>query len=234
MGNSDNLFNGLVGQAINKAIDSTDEKNKSAQIRLFLAVAGILLFVGVEAVKVVFRKNFGVKGINIFRLVLCFGCFLALGIGLIVAAGESSLDTNWFSSSSFLISGAFYIIVAVYILRKGIIGRMRAVKSQNFSDFTGESDLLSTLATDYGWSDNKIKYLGEPLYTLLIGFAFIFYNPIASIPFIFCAISVWAHAALEFLFVQNPLQPQMNNQPQVTSQPQYQQPVKPNRVNTDF
>ncbi len=230
--NSDNLFNGLIGKALNEGINSTNEKNNSAAIRLFLAVAGILLFVGAEAVKIVYRKNFGIKGINMFRLIICFLCFLGIGI-LCISVGLSGEMENkgyWFTDSSFVVCGAAYVILSFYLLRKGILERIKATRNQVYTEFTGEPDLLNFLK-EYGWSRNKIQYLAEPGYTLILGIVLAAYNPLAAIPVVFCAISVWAHAVLEFVFLQNPFQP--NIQPQQQFE-QPQQAVKPNRVNTDF
>jgi len=233
MSNSDNLFNGLVGKAINEGINSTNEKNNSAAIRLFLALAGILLFVGAEAVKIVYRKNFGIKGFSMFRLIICFLCFLGIGIACISFGLGDELNGRdfWFmSKGSFVVCGAAYIVLAFYVIRKGILERIKASKNQLYTDFGGEPDLLRILL-EYGWSNNRIKYLAEPVYTLLLGVLLALYNPMAAIPIIFCAISVWLHAVLEFFFLQNPFQPDIQpQQPQM----QPQQPVKPNRVNSDI
>ena len=58
MSSSDNMFNGLVGRAFTEAINTTQKDNNPAAVRLFLALVGILFFVGAEAVKVFFRKDF--------------------------------------------------------------------------------------------------------------------------------------------------------------------------------
>ncbi|RYE43696.1 MAG: hypothetical protein EOP48_22815 [Sphingobacteriales bacterium] len=49
--------------------------------KLFLLIVGILTFIGVEPVKVIFRKNLGPESFNMFRLVLAAFLFLILGLG---------------------------------------------------------------------------------------------------------------------------------------------------------
>lgn len=241
MSNSDNLFKGMVGRAFTEGINSTNKGNNSAVIRLVLALAGIVLFVGAEGTKVFFRKNFGMKGINIFQLVICSLCFIGVGIGCTVMA----FDTDNYSNNialgagffSFAVTGIFYLTLGVWILRKGILERMKAIKNNFDSDFRGETDVLKVLE-ERGWSQNKIRYLGEPLYALALGIVMALFNPIGAIPLVACAISVWGHFVLEFVFQLNPLQPgfAMPATPQGEQRPQQQaaQPIKSNRVNTDF
>ena len=239
MSNSDNLFNGLVGRTINEGINSSNKGNNSSAIRFFLALTGLLFFIGAEAVKVFFRKNFGVKGINLVQLILCSLCFLGIGILSVMQFLDPentrvhiSDDT---SQLSFLIIGVGYITLALYILRKGILERMKAVKANNYSDFQGDADVMKILA-EKGWSQNKIRYLAEPMYTLILGIVVLFYNPLGGIPLLFCALSVWGHAAMEFIFLQKPLQPDMAT-PQNSQHPQVQQSQqipKSSRVSTDF
>jgi len=238
MSNSNNLFNGLVGKAINEGINSTNEKNTSAQVRLVLALTGILFFVGAEAVKVFFRKDFGRKGINLIQLFISCLCFLGLGIVctghyLFPEKGDLNIGIS-VSETSYLVTGVFYITLSIYLLRKGIIEFAKAKTSQANIDFKGETDVLKILESK-GWSQNKIRYLGEPGYTLLLALVLFLYNPIGSIPLAVCAISVWGHAVMEFLFLQNPFQPDLAQQlPESTQSPQLVPPVKPSHVNTDF
>ena len=237
MSNSDNLFSGLVGKALNEGINSTNEKNNSAAIRLALALTGILLFVGAEAVKVFFRKNFGQKGMNIYQLIIAFLCFLILGI----VCTEHYLFPEKFdmnvgmdvTESSFLVVGVFYITLAFYLIRKGVIEFIKAKKSQNNIDFKGEPDVLKVLELN-GWSQNKIRYLGEPGYTLLLAVVLFLYNPIGSIPLAVCAVSVWGHAVLEFLFAQNPFEPDIAIDQNQSPQTQFGQSMTTKRANTDF
>lgn len=236
--NSDNMFNGLVGKAFNEAINSTQKDNNPAYVRLFLALTGILFFVGAEAVKVFFRKNFGIKGINIIQLIICCICFLGLGIlGILQFLFPEKIflyDELGITASSYLITGIAYIFLAVYLLRKGILERYKAQKTQNLSDFRGEPDVLKVLA-DKGWSQNKMRYLAEPMYTLLLGLVMALYNPIGAIPLVFCALSVWGHAVMEFLFMQNPFQPDLTPQQATMQSPQTQfgQPMIPTYVKMD-
>lgn len=231
MSNTDNMFSGLIGKAINEGIESTRKDNNPAYIRLVIALAGILLFVGNEAVKVIFRKNYGFNGISMFRVIVCFLCFLLLGIISVTFSFESSekLSEMWFGRVSFFVSGAFYIGLSFYLLRKALLGRKNSIQRQDYSNYHGDNDLLNLLHL-HGWSESKIKYLAEPLYTLLLGTAVLFYNPFASIPFFICALSVWGYGIMEFIFMQQPFHP---NNATPNGQQNYPQQTS-NRVNTDF
>jgi hypothetical protein len=233
MSKADNLFSGLVGKAINESIESTRDNNNPAYIRLVLAISGILLFVGNEAIKVVFRKNFGFKGISIGRVIVCFLCFLTFGIvGIVFSISNDGRELSdlWFGRSSFFVSGVFYILLSFYLLRKAFVQRANAIKNQDFSDYQGESDLLNTLHL-HGWSQTRIKYLAEPLYTLLLGATVFCYNPFAAIPFLICSLSVWGFGIMEFMFLQQPFQPDLNQGHHFSEHST--QPTT-NRVNTDF
>lgn len=212
MDNSEEFFNTLARQGVRTAGETIFDNQPpapgkpSADDRLMIIMLGILVFAGREAVSVVFRKNFGAAGINIARLILCF--LLFSGISTIAFFQVNSTDefaTETGTSDSHFITGMLYVTLALFVLVKGIAQRTKAIKNGNFSNYGGDSYLLSFLIKD-GWKQQTIQNLAEPLLTLAIGVVLCFFNLLAGIPLIFCAISVWGYFLIQWLFMGNNLQ----------------------------
>lgn len=196
MRDNDQLFNQLGGSFFRYLIDSTDDKNKGAQTRLMLVAIGLLAFVGVEAVKVVFRKNFGTNGISILKLVIAsiaFGLisFAAFGI----YGSESIEDSEFGSQDSFLYMAIFYAFFTIYILFKGVTEKGRANNNVH-ENYRGDSSILGFLIKE-GWTQAKVQNLAEPLFTLALGVFLMAINIFWGLPLIFCAISVWLNLLIE-------------------------------------
>jgi hypothetical protein len=190
MGNTDDGFKMLTSKATVEAINSTNEGNKSSEIRLGLALTGMLLFVGNDAVKIIFRKNFGIGTVGIIRLILLVLIFTALGI-LFMNIGEIDNDYISVSTNSFSITGIVYVGLAAFILFRGVQHIKQSNKLNIHPDDEGEANLLSFLQEQYGWKQVNIQYFAEPFYTLFIAALLFFYNPIGAIPLAVCALSVW-------------------------------------------
>lgn len=200
MKNSDDVFESLGGSFFKYLIDSTDDKNKSAQMRLMLVAMAILAFVGVEAVKVIFRNNFGSKGLSLFRVILS-----AIAFGVITGVSytmwmENSSDMREFGSPmSFIMTACFYALLTIFVLVKGIVQKTKKPNDEVHPQYRGDSVLLGFLMKE-GWSQAKVQNLGEPLLTLALGIFLSAVNLIWGIPIIFCAISVWLHLIMEAIF----------------------------------
>lgn len=200
MNNNDDIFKSLLGHFINNFIKATDDKDKVAQFRLTLSIAGLLAFVGVEAVAILFRNNFGKKGISIIRWVLCiiaFGGMTALGF---ISHANKEIDRadEIGIPNSFLFTGIFYGLLTIILLLRGIKLISLSRHSQNKQVYyRGDSYLLSFL----GWKPSEsIKYVAEPLTVLCTGIALCFINIFCGIPLIFCAVSVWGTLAINAVF----------------------------------
>lgn len=197
MRNSDDVFDSLSGSFFKYLIDSEDDKNKSAQTRLMLVAIAILAFVGVEAVKVVFRKNFGSKGLSLFRVILSAVAFILLAwLALEMMADPDAAEVG--TQASFKYAAGFYVLFALYILVKGIIEKVKPNSSVH-AQYRGDSILLGFLMKA-GWSQAKVQNLAEPLFTFAIGLFLSAVNPIWGLPIVFCAISVWLHLIMEAVF----------------------------------
>lgn len=200
MKNADDFFNPLAGKAFTELINSTNDKNSSGQIRLVLALLGLLAFVGVETVKVIFRKNFGSKSLNIAKIVLSFLAFVGIGlIAITVYAeyGTSDEEQVIGSHSSFLVTGLFYFGLGIYVLVKGLVEKAKSKRLMRvYPLFRGESTILSFLIKD-GWSPSRVQTVAEPVLTLALGIFLLAYNLLLGFPVIFCAISVWVYQLFE-------------------------------------
>lgn len=183
---------------------STSSKTLFTSVKIMLVILAILLFVGAEAVKVVFRTNFGSKSINPYKLVLCAACFLAMGLFSISVIYENEFLISNFGLFSFIATGIFYIFLSLFILIKGFRQKKNAERSSDFSEYEGNSYILSFLA-DEGWPQKKIKTLAEPLLCIAVGFFFSPINPFLGIPIIFCGLSVWLYQVIENIWGLNPV-----------------------------
>lgn len=199
MKNTDDVFESLNGSLFKYLIDSTDERNKSAQIRLMLVALAILAFIGVETVKVIFRSNFGSKGLNLFKVILSVIAFGVIsGVCYTIWADNSPEMRGVGSPLSFKATAYFYAVLAIYILFQGIIQKYRS-NDKVHPQYRGDSILLGFLMKD-GWSQAKIQNLAEPLLILALGAFLLVFNLYLGIPLIFCAVSVWLHMIMEAIF----------------------------------
>lgn len=194
---SNEVFNRLTGAFykyfFESFVNSKDERSGNVATLLFLA---ILAYAGVEASKVLFRKNFGVNGISIGRLFLSSIAFIILGI--VTYYYYSGFDTETAemgTQSSFLAASLFYFILAIYIFLKGMLSRKQNALHPNYR---GDSSVLGFLMKGKrGWKQSTVQNVAEPLFLLAIGIFLSAVNLWWGIPLVFCAISVWLHLAME-------------------------------------
>lgn len=200
MKNTDDIFENLGGIFFRNLIESSNEKNEAAHLRFMLAGLALLTFVGAEAVKLVFRTNFGSKGVSILRAFLCL-----LAFGLIATAafaawhqGPTESSEQIGSEASFFAMGVFYGALGLYVFIKAIVQKVRA-KDTVHAQYRGDSYLLSSLM-ESGWTQARVQNLAEPLLTLALGVFLTAFNLVWGLPLLFCAISVWLHQLLELVF----------------------------------
>jgi hypothetical protein len=210
MQNSNDITNGLLGQAA-RNIPTEGNKNNGREWLFGFAIAGLLLFIGSEAMKVIFRKNFGKAGLNIPMLVASSVCFLGIAVFSFLEYSAGNFNDSFGSSGSFLFTGIIYVLLSVVTLWKGLSGYAIASKNQNLSDYTGDSYLLIFLAKD-GWNQSKIQYVAEPLLIIALGGFFCFFNLFCGLPLLFCGLSIWGRLPIEQFYLQNPTQKQINEQ----------------------
>jgi hypothetical protein len=232
MDNSEEFFSTLSRSAVRTAGESIFDNQplapgkQSADDRLMIIILGILVFVGREAVNVVFRRNFGAAGINVPRLILCSILFTSISVlAFFQVDSTDEFATETGTSDSHFITGMLYIIMALYVLIKGIVHRTKAIKNGNFSNYRGDSYLLGFLKKD-GWKQQTIQNMAEPLLTLAIGSCLCFYDLLAGIPLIFCAVSVWGYFLMQWLFMGNNMQHNVENINRQHQQPDHFNEIK--------
>ena len=159
-------------------------------IKFLFFVAIILLFVGDEAVKLIFRKGFGSKGVHWWKVLLCILTFGAIGYySLEIGTNEyeSTSVADMGSQYSFLITGVFYYLLAAWLFYKGFLQR-RNRSAEKY--YRGDSILLAFLiGKGWNWSQAQVQNLAEPLMLFCTGALFSAANLVLGIPLMFCALS---------------------------------------------
>ena len=209
MNNSrDDVFS-FLGRIIGKNIvDSSnfDRRNDSG-VRASFAMLGILAFVGYEAVKITYRKNFGMTPLAWLRFVLCLLCFAGASVASFFWANSTDdFAKGAATPNAHIASGIFFAALTLILLVKGIKGASKTVDK----NYNGDSNVLKFLMKE-GWSQKKIQYLAEPLLTLVIGLVFCTYNYFAGAAIMFCALSSWASILFEAFFPSHSIDDDANN-----------------------
>lgn len=184
-----------------KALEESDSKDKNGfkvvYIYVLLGAIALLTYVGVDVVKIIFRKNFGRKGFNLFKVILgaiAFGAIAWVNFDFSTSENPTMGDIS-FSPSVLFITAIFYGIVTLYLLAKGIMEKMRNVKTIHEA-YRGDSIYFDFLVNE-GWSPAKVQNVAEPLTLLGLGVFLSAVNPFWGVPLIFCALSVWVYLLFE-------------------------------------
>ncbi len=204
MSNIDGLFNRSVVNvgkgAIESAKNSGSNRSDLANAKLFINALLILLIIGADGAIIVFRSNFGGKGINLTRTMLCAICFAYISYLLFTQNHLNfDIDDSPSTTLSFYISSAIYAALSAHVLIKVIFSFVKARKENPKSDYKGDSSLFGFLE-DYGYSRRLIQNLMEPFYTIIFGILLYFYNPIAGVPIVFCGISLLLVVLFDLIF----------------------------------
>lgn len=208
MSQSDDVFKKISGEVVKNYLEPSD--NKSANTRFWYALLGVLFFVGSEAVKVIFRKNFGKKGIDTTRIVLCSIVFILIGVFAFFLSKSNNHSFAAENQTEFLIAAIFYIILSVYVLVKGFGAIEKAQKNDNAApNYKGDSELLSFLITE-GGNQSTVQNLAEPFLLIVLGLFLASFNFLLGLPLMFCGVSVWVEQVLEKIFGVNQVQETLN------------------------
>jgi hypothetical protein len=208
--NRTHLVTGLTGVASKNGVEMMRNGGKDqepAVLRFGWAIFGLLLiaisFVGNEAIKVVFRNNFGKKDVKFPGLIPCFLCFIGFSIfAFTVMNSADGFIKQVGSPASYFVTGILYIVLAFYVLQRGYILRKKN-QNNDHSNPKGDSVLLGFLLKDL--SQGKVQNLAEPLVVLTAGLAFCLFNLLAGLPLILCALSVWLELLRVWIFGKNDL-----------------------------
>jgi hypothetical protein len=196
MSNARDDFFSLFGRIVGQNILESDDPKKTGDLKVPLAVIGVLAFVGNEAVKVLFRRNFTFSPLGWIRMVICVLCFGGISaISFVCVNSKESFALKSASPDAHLASGVFFAILAITVLIKGL----KHADKHSLYEYSGDSVLLSFLKKD-NWKEPYIQNFAEPFLVLAIGISFTFFDYFAGTTIIFCALSVWANALFDMFF----------------------------------
>ncbi len=209
MSKTGNASKMMAGKTVVEAVNASNPNSDASKIRFLFALIGAVFFLGNDAVKIVFRRDFGVDKIALIRFVVLSIVLFMFGLSCKGFYDDHTFDNLSdyafsYSENSFIPTAIFYVVLSFYILYKGIRHYSNSQKEYIDADDEGEPGILSFLNQNYGWSEEVIQYFAEPFYVLFIGGIFFFYNPIGAIPFGICAISVWGFQLIKLLFSISP------------------------------
>ena len=160
---------------------------------LFFALL-ILLFVGDEVVKLLFRRNFGASGIHWWKAVLCTLAFGGCGISAFQIGFEiNASEAQFYGPLSFMVAGALNVGLSCFLLYKWLILPRNRLAHKYYR---GDSTALSFLL-EKGWSQSRVQNFAEPLTLLCAGTLLSAINPMLGLPLMFCAVSSWLTYAME-------------------------------------
>lgn len=173
-------------------------KKIKAAIYLGLAALIVLLFMGAEAVRALFRKNYGVSGERGARALFVFALFTAtsvLAFYAMIIVDDKEIP-EWFlflqGSDMHLITGVLYSALALHVLIKTIRYWIRTAQDK-ISPFDEGVSILAKYSKFRSWTKRDLFCKAEPLITIAIGFIYGVFDIIGGIPLIFCGLSVWGN-----------------------------------------
>lgn len=228
MHNSDDLFSMLFRTVLKNFFvpnNSGNPKDNRAENEMMLAALGLLAFVGADALMVVFRKNFGARGLSLFRVVLAFLAFGILSVaGYVLSRPDSAIDPRFGTRPTYLVASVFYALFGLYVLVMGIRHRRESARLPDLHlYYTGDSHLLDSLVTKSGWSQANVQTWAEPLLTLAIGGLLTAVNLLWGLPLVFCALSIWGRQIVGYVIGGNPVNERIQRQGYRNSQDDFTQ-----------
>lgn len=167
----------------------------------------LLFFANAQALSIIFRRNFGAKGINKLSLAIAFLFFAIVSIVLLYQFYHpANIDFIYGSRGSYFVTAIILAVLAIFFLIKGILD---IAKAKEDSDHPGDSFLLGFL-TKQKRKQKIIQFFAEPFCMLLIGCAYCFYNLWGGCLLAFCGLSVWGSMAVEYFYLGNRVQNGLN------------------------
>lgn len=221
MSKPNDFFLNMIGEAYRTQKEIEKQKNTylpngqrpkvdpALDDKILVLMLGIIAMVGVEPLKVIFRKNFGKKGIKVLTLLIACFAFFVIGIViLMMGIKNKNLPTGSLDGQiSYIITGLFYIILCFFVLIKAIL-LIRDAKHIN-QDYKGDSHLLRFMASKW-WSRERIQGIAEPFYTIAFGICFsLNVNILGGLPIVVCGLSLWGYMIMEKLFFGNRMENQI-------------------------
>lgn len=195
----------FFAMGIREAVGATQGKDGNAPRAIaaifFFALA--FIFSGVEAVKILLRRDFAKNSIDLFPLLLSGLSFIGWGgwclsvpVSILMFA-DSNIDISPIGSiASFVIGGLFYLFVGLRVLVRGY-GEWKNSHNEDGGTTLGVSTILGFLR-DSGWSEYQIKQIAEPSLLFATGVLLSGINLFLGIPLFFCGVSSVAFNLLSY------------------------------------
>lgn len=196
-------------EVTNSAITKSDWR-----VEVFIALGKAILFLGcilafvsASAVKIIFRKNYGPKSIDLALLACSILIFYIIAfLGLVFSVAEPFKD-NYFFLMNGTLTFFFYTSLAIYLSRKWY----EIWKKRDSNDyFEGDSLYLGDLVKA-GWKEKNVKIYAEPFLIIAIGIFLMAFIGLFAIPILFCGISIWVYEITAAIIKYNPTQTIIEN-----------------------
>jgi hypothetical protein len=179
----------LFAMAVREFVGSfgTGSKNDLNLGRLLSALflfAIAFLLVGVEALKVLFRRNFSRESVSIVQIVIASLAFVGWGwVCLSLKAGEMYSEMKGLTFAAW-----FYVAIGALVLVRGVFEWNKSYDKKNEGTLLGESILLGFLKNSW-WNEYRLKMIAEPLTIFAIALPLTAMNFYLGIPLVFCGMS---------------------------------------------
>jgi hypothetical protein len=183
-----------------------DNEAAKASSTFQLLLLGILLFVGADAMKVLFRTNFGSKSISLLRIGIASLIFFLWGV---ICLAIAMFIKNQRAIDFFLLNGGqpalyiiavFYFVLSFSVFRIGSVERSISKQSERFIYDPGISLLFGYLVSA-GFSELKVQMMVEPFFIFSVGIALSCINLFLGVPIVICGISLLAYELYEKYFL---------------------------------
>lgn len=171
---------------IREFLGSFDSRGEAPPGRIVIAIFLLLiafLFVGVEALKVLFRKNFSREAVSVVQIIIAGAAFFGWG-WLCFSLKEDNLELE----DVFGFAGWFYIALSVLVLVRGVFEWQKSYSKKLKGTILGESTILGFLKNSW-WTEYRILMIAEPLTVFAIALPLVAVNFYLGIPLVFCGIS---------------------------------------------
>lgn len=178
-----NFFVMGMRELLGSFTDSKDPNWGRIIISAFLLCIAFL-FIGVEALKVIFRRNFIKNEVNIIVIILA--AFAFWGWAWLCFSQQESENYRDIKDN-LTVAGWLYIFIGLIVLARGAYEWNKSNKS-NSGTILGESILLGFLKNSW-WDEYRLKLFAEPLAVFAIALPLVAVNYYLGIPLLFCGVS---------------------------------------------
>lgn len=167
------------------AFSNSKDLNLGRLVIAIFLLSIAFLFVGVEALKVMFRRKFIRGEVNIVLLIIATLAFFGWGwLCFSLKEREGYLEM----ASILKFAGWFYFIIGILVLIRGVLEWNKSNDRKNTGTVLGESILLGFLKNSW-WNEYRIKMFAEPLTVFAVALPLTAINFYLGIPLVFCGIS---------------------------------------------